>query len=262
MSELMNLLPKNGELTKTGWSLPPDITREQWVELGQRFTELSGAVQWGWGDWWNSGNFEYGERSKLVEGDEWIGPSHKSLRMYGDICRKFDMSTRVDNLSFRHHQECSSLPLDEAVKVLEWAVENEARIKATTAKVKEVKSFLAQGWTTDQLDRRKQIEAGETIVASKRTDEGEIADNALIAWADQQGLVVEIDRSSKWGNPFEMPEDGDRNEVCDKFELHYMPHKTGLLKRVSELKGKVLVCWCYPERCHGDHLKQLANGTH
>lgn len=27
----------------------------------------------------------------------------------------------------------------------------------------------------------------------------------------------------------------------------------------KELKGKDLVCWCKPQRCHGDYLLQLAN---
>jgi len=28
-----------------------------------------------------------------------------------------------------------------------------------------------------------------------------------------------------------------------------------------DIKGKVLGCWCYPERCHGNYLKDLADGT-
>ena len=28
---------------------------------------------------------------------------------------------------------------------------------------------------------------------------------------------------------------------------------------LPELKGKVLLCWCYPKQCHGHYLASLAN---
>jgi hypothetical protein len=64
-----------------------------------------------------------------------------------------------------------------------------------------------------------------------------------------------------WGNPFEMPGDGDRDTVCDYYALSYLPLRSSLLTEIHSLKGKVLACWCYPERCHGDYLAELANGT-
>ncbi len=69
MNELQNLLPKGGAMTKTGWTLPANLTKEQWTDYGKRFAELGGAVQWGWGDWWNCGEFEHGQRKELVESD-------------------------------------------------------------------------------------------------------------------------------------------------------------------------------------------------
>jgi hypothetical protein len=34
-----------------------------------------------------------------------------------------------------------------------------------------------------------------------------------------------------------------------------------LIKRVAELEGKVLACWCAPQPCHGDVLSRLAEGS-
>ena len=62
------------------------------------------------------------------------------------------------------------------------------------------------------------------------------------------------------GNPYELDQDGDRDTVCDSFE-HYFKRKYGLHKELHTLKGKVLGCWCYPKRCHGNHLKKLADDT-
>lgn len=67
-----------------------------------------------------------------------------------------------------------------------------------------------------------------------------------------------IDRRTKWGNPFVLDKDGDRNEVCDKYE-EYIRNGEGkwLLEHLDELRGKRLGCWCAPARCHGDTLVKL-----
>lgn len=107
-------------------------------------------------------------------------------------------------------------------------------------------------WTEDELDRRATVEAGGTVVANLHQD----TDRALLAWARSSDRFERIDRNSDWGNPFELGPDGDRDTVCDSFEI-YFGRKFSLHDRVLGLKGKVLGCWCYPERCHGDHLISL-----
>lgn len=108
-------------------------------------------------------------------------------------------------------------------------------------------------WPADQYNRRKTVEAGGTVVANMHNT----GDEMLLRWARSSFRFVQIDRRSDWGNPYEIPGDGDRDQVCDSFEL-YFSRKISLHMRLNELRGKVLGCWCYPERCHGDHLiKQL-----
>ncbi|GHU94417.1 hypothetical protein FACS1894208_05450 [Clostridia bacterium] len=72
---------------------------------------------------------------------------------------------------------------------------------------------------------------------------------------------VYIGRGSKWGNPFVIGHSGTRDDVCDKYEA-YMSRR--ILENpqkynISELRGKRLVCYCKPLRCHGDWLATLAN---
>ena len=95
--------------------------------------------------------------------------------------------------------------------------------------------------------------AGRAVVANQQ------ADKNLIQWAEQSGKAVRIDRSSKYGNPFVLDQDGSRDEVCDSFQLHYLRHKPSILRDIPKLAGKVLICHCYPERCHGNCLCDLAN---
>ncbi len=78
----------------------------------------------------------------------------------------------------------------------------------------------------------------------------ESLDGALIAWASGLDLVARIDRKSVYGNPFEMPGDGDRDTVCNSFK-GYLRDKPSIRKTVHKLKGKVLICHCVPLRCHG-----------
>jgi hypothetical protein len=108
-------------------------------------------------------------------------------------------------------------------------------------------------WTEDELDRKGRAEDGDCVLADMHGDE------ALIAWARDNDRFVRIDRASDWGNPFEIPNDGDRDEVILKFEKFYWPHKPALLEQVPALAGKVLACWCYPERCHGHVIAETAN---
>jgi hypothetical protein len=110
-------------------------------------------------------------------------------------------------------------------------------------------------WTEDDLDRRAVVEAGGTVVANLHQD----TDRALLAWARSTDCFVRIDRNTPWGNPFEMPGDGDRDEVCDSYAI-YFARKFSLHDPLEGLRGKVLGCWCYPSRCHGDQLVALLSG--
>lgn len=104
-------------------------------------------------------------------------------------------------------------------------------------------------WTEDELKRRAIVESGGTVVANMHQD----TDRALLMWARKTDRFVRIDRNTEWGNPFEMGKDGDRDTVCDSYEI-FFPRKFSLHNRLDELKGKVLGCWCYPARCHGMYL--------
>lgn len=89
------------------------------------------------------------------------------------------------------------------------------------------------------------IDAGITKVVNK--DKGEKYD-------------VYIGRGSRWGNPYAIGFDGDRDEVIHKFKYDF---ERGFLKfskeDVFELKGKTLGCHCKPAACHGDVIAEYLN---
>ena len=99
----------------------------------------------------------------------------------------------------------------------------------------------------DELERAELVKAGGTVTANKKTDA------ALIAWAKARHRAELIDRRTRWGNPYRITRAMKRADVIAAYAEHFarLPH---LHRDLGTLRGKVLVCWCYPERCHGDVL--------
>lgn len=108
-------------------------------------------------------------------------------------------------------------------------------------------------WSDEERDLLERHRAGETVVANQHRH----AD--FIKWADSTGVYERVDRNTRWGNPFVLPDDGDRDRVIESYAEHYLPNKPSLLGHIEGLKGKVLGCWCHPEPCHGDVLAEKAD---
>lgn len=140
--------------------------------------------------------------------------------------------------------------VNQAEKVKKEAPDVFEKLKAGKVSMqdamREVRKKPTTPWIDDERLRKKQVEEGRAVVANAERDKN------LIQWAESKGIAVRIDRGSPYGNPFIMGKDGTRDQVCDNYRDHYLPHKPSIRK--SDLKGKVLVCHCYPERCHGESL--------
>jgi ParB-like chromosome segregation protein Spo0J len=151
--------------------------------------------------------------------------------------------------------------VSDAKKVKAEAPEVFERLKAGKITMQDAKREVAKkptdDWRQDERDRQAEVESGLTVVANAASDKN------LIAWAERNRLAIRIDRSTRYGNPFVLNEDGDRDEVCDSYERHYLVRKPSITERIDagELTGKVLVCHCYPQRCHGDCLAAEANSV-
>ena len=68
-----------------------------------------------------------------------------------------------------------------------------------------------------------------------------------------------VGRPSKFGNPFSIGRDGDRNLVLEKYAVWLVAQHDLLQAARDELRGKDLICWCSPCKCHADILLRIAN---
>jgi hypothetical protein len=69
----------------------------------------------------------------------------------------------------------------------------------------------------------------------------------------------------RWGNPFRIDRDGDRDEVIARYRRWLRSEiKAGRisLPELAALHGKVLGCWCAPRACHGEVLAAAAKWAH
>lgn len=75
--------------------------------------------------------------------------------------------------------------------------------------------------------------------------------------------TVLVDRKTPFGNPFHLGRDGDRDEVCDKFEAWVWTQPELIRKIREELRGRHLMCHCVENdryvRCHAETIRKIAN---
>lgn len=78
---------------------------------------------------------------------------------------------------------------------------------------------------------------------------------------------IYIGRPGPWGNPFSHKENTSAQfkvstlqEAIDKYR-EWIVTQPALMKRLPELKNKILGCWCKPGPCHGDILAELAESV-
>lgn len=71
---------------------------------------------------------------------------------------------------------------------------------------------------------------------------------------------VYVGRPTIWGNPFLTAEDFREWLVGCLLSFELTVERDEILKRIKELRGKNLACWCPPDQpCHADVLLELAN---
>lgn len=180
---------------------------------------------------------DFHKESKLKAAEE-LGFNRQQVERFQTLAANKDLVETIK----QEAREADDLPTRTAV--LEAAKHRSAQQKR--------ESILEQQTPVEDLKLISKMKAGETVVIN--IDKHHHA----VKYAKDAGIYEQIDRWTPWGNPYTLGPDGNRDEVCDAYEL-YFEYKKSLYNKVAALKGKALGCHCHPLRCHGDHLKSLAD---
>jgi hypothetical protein len=180
---------------------------------------------------------------------EWTEQGWSQRKIAGEVgCSQSSVSRRQARLGVQPSQPHTSVESDAG------CITSNGEVVDAEVMPEQLDFVCEQEWTDEERELRAEIEEGLTVVINL----GRHRD--LVAWAQAEGLLAKIDRTTIWGNPFKIGEppegDGDRQTVIAAYHNHYLPHRPSLLARLDELQGKALGCWCAPEPCHGDGLRE------
>lgn len=93
-------------LRKTGIEMEQAADFEDWERVGMLLRQMEGALQWMIGDWYVHGEHMWG--SMYSSKAQALGFEQKTLREYAYVARNVQLSIRMDNLTFAHHQVVAS----------------------------------------------------------------------------------------------------------------------------------------------------------
>lgn len=71
--------------------------------------------------------------------------------------------------------------------------------------------------------------------------------------------TVYIGRGSKWGNPFVIGKNGDREAVIALYRKYLWQKIKSTRDDFQNIQGQTLGCFCKPQACHGDVIVQAMN---
>ncbi|MFE0174984.1 LmbU family transcriptional regulator [Streptomyces sp. NPDC059002] len=145
-----------------GLHLPAGLAFEDWERAGRQLSGLLNSSSWWLGDWLIYGKDHYADRYE--RGIRAAGLQYQTLRNYAWISRRFELHRRRPALSFQHHAELASLPVDEQDVWLD-----------RTEQMK---------WTTKQLRNalRAQRQGSQQAVDAEATRRLAVPDNRLQWW--------------------------------------------------------------------------------
>ena len=148
------MLPTLGEFDATSWTPPPNMTYNEWEQIGQTFQFMQGAINWWVGDWLNEGEKRYGE-SYTQAVQEATGKSYQTLANCKWVAEKFEVSRRRENVHHSLHIDVASLDPELADELLEWAEDNKATQSEFRAEIRRRK--LADKYNVPPIEGKYRI---------------------------------------------------------------------------------------------------------
>ncbi|MEU2084756.1 LmbU family transcriptional regulator [Streptomyces albus] len=107
--------------TRVGLRIPEAFSFTEWERAGRQLAGVVDSSSWWLGDWMAYGKDHYADRYQ--QGIRSAGLRYQTLRNYAWVARRFEWERRRARLTFQHHAEVASLPVEEQDRWLSRAEE-------------------------------------------------------------------------------------------------------------------------------------------
>ncbi len=111
-------------------------TYEQWDVYGRRLFNIINASAWALGDWLNygEGRSDWGEM--WLQAAQTTQKSEDSMMSAMNVCKKFPVDRRRQDLSFGHHREVAALPELDQNRFLDLAEQHQWSVRELREAIK------------------------------------------------------------------------------------------------------------------------------
>lgn len=173
--------------TPVGLQAEGDISRDDWELTGQLLQRVDASIQWLIGDWINAADaINYGEAENFASE---LGFNVKTIYEYAYVSRKVEISIRMENLSFSHHQLVAAMEPEEQEKWLKRAAEEGISVAKLRAAIKENDNQTSETLTPVQAMSTRISQQRETILKraknpKQRQDYLRLAQDEAKRWAE------------------------------------------------------------------------------
>jgi len=100
-----------------GLHMPAELSFEDWARAGRQLSRIVDSSAWWLGDWLVFGKSNYSDCYQLAI--QRAGLRYQTLRNYAWVARRVPVSRRRAKLTFQHHAEIASLPIEEQNRLLD-----------------------------------------------------------------------------------------------------------------------------------------------
>jgi hypothetical protein len=123
-------------MSGVGLHIPAGLSFEDWARAGRQLSGIVDSSAWWLGDWLVFGKTYYSDCYQVaIQG---AGLRYQTLRNYAWVARRFDVNRRRAKLTFQHHAEVASLPVEEQERLLDQA-------ERETWTTKQLRNAIRQG---------------------------------------------------------------------------------------------------------------------
>ncbi len=123
-------------LDAVGLHLPENMPLADWRRMGERLRDTQQSLMWWVGDWLRFGERKHGVT--YADAAELTGYKEGSLRTAVWMAGQFDLSMRIDKLTWHHHRHAASLSPAKRSEALQRAVDEDLSTRQFKALVSEM----------------------------------------------------------------------------------------------------------------------------